>query len=338
MTFNQEWERICTVRVGPDQAGRSLLDLVAERFTYQDREQWRRELAAGRLLLNGKPAPASRQLAGGDEISYHWPERAEPPVDLAYKVVYEDADLLVVDKPAPLPCHPGGRYFRHTLWARLRQSAGLDRPCLVNRLDRETSGLVLVAKNQAAARLCARQWQERRVTKVYLVLVEGEFPWPDLEARGGLAPDPASIIRKKVRFFPDSCAAPAGALPCCTRLRRLTGGKGLTLVEARPVTGRYHQIRATLSGLGFPVVGDKLYGLDEQLFLRFIEDRLSAEDRRRLRLPRQALHGAELSLRHPVDHRPLHFVSPLPSELSNLLTLTTWPTRLPAMARPAIPC
>jgi RluA family pseudouridine synthase len=319
MTFNQEGERICTVRVGPDQAGRSLLDLVAERFTYQDREQWRRELAAGRLLHNGKPAPANRQLAAGDEICYRWPGEAEPPVALAYQVVYEDADLLVVDKPAPLPCHPGGRYFRHTLWARLRQSAGLDRPCLVNRLDRETSGLVLVAKNQATARLCARQWQERRVTKVYLVLVEGDFPWVDLEARGSLAPDPASMIRKKVRFFPASCAAPAGARSCSTRLRRLAGANGLTLVEARPVTGRCHQIRATLSGLGFPVVGDKLYGVDERLFLRFIEDRLSAEDWRRLRLPRQALHGAELSLRHPVDSRPLHFVSPLPPELSKLL-------------------
>jgi 23S rRNA pseudouridine955/2504/2580 synthase/23S rRNA pseudouridine1911/1915/1917 synthase len=247
------------------------------------------------------------------------PEGVEPPVATDFRIVYEDHDLLVVDKPASLPCHPGGRYFRHTLWSLLRERSGLASPLFVNRLDRETSGLVVVARHQEAARHCGRQWLAHRVEKRYLVMVEGMFLLPEMEASGSLAPDPGSAIRKKVRFFPGSAASPANSRHCCTQLRRLASGNGLTLLEALPVTGRCHQIRATLCSLGFPVVGDKIYGVDERLFLRFLEDRLSAEDRLRLRLPRQALHGAGLSFQHPADNRLLHFVSPLPREMLDLL-------------------
>lgn len=319
METGNEFARICAVRVGPGQDGRTVLDFISGRFTYLDREQWRGELAAGNLLVNGQRAEAGQRLAAGDQVSYRMPEGLEPPVATDFKVVYEDHDLLVVDKPASLPCHPGGRYFRHTLWSLLRERAGLAAPLFVNRLDRETSGLVVVARHREAARNCACQWLEQRVEKRYLVLVEGEFLQPEMEADGSLAQDPDSAVRKKIRFFPAAAAAPVGGLHCRTHLRRLAGCNGLTLLEARPVTGRCHQIRATLCGLGFPVVGDKIYGLDEQFFLRFLEDRLSAEDRRRLRLPRQALHGAGLAFRHPADNRPLTFSSPLPMDMRALL-------------------
>ena len=312
-----------SVRIPPQQAGRQLLDFISQRFTYRSREEWQTELTAGRFLLNDTEARGDSLLTQGDLLVYLMPALVEPAVASNYTVLHEDDDLLVIDKPAPLPCHPGGRFFAHTLWALLKQNHGLAEPRLVNRLDRETSGLVLVAKNKAAARLCQEQFAQRRVEKVYLVVVEGDFPDTphEVESNGWLGPDPDSAMHKKMRFYPGQQDAPPGAAASSTAFRRLAGvgNPNLSLLEARPHTGRCHQIRATLLHLGFPVVGDKLYGVDEHLFLRFQEDRLSAADHALLRLPRQALHAAGLRLSHPVNGRELEFSAPLPSALQGLL-------------------
>jgi len=317
-------ERKNSVRIGPQQAGQQLLDFVSHRFTYRSREQWRAELTADRFLLNDGAARGEELLAQGDLLVYLMPALTEPEVDRNYTVIHEDDDLLVIDKPAPLPCHPGGRFFAHTLWALLKHNHGLAEPRLINRLDRETSGLVLVAKNKAAARLGQEQFAQRLVEKVYLV-VEGDFPetsFLPVEASGWLGLDPDSAIRKKMRFYPEQQDAPPGAVEASTTFRRLAfvgDDHGLSLLEAMPHTGRCHQIRATLLHLGFPVVGDKLYGVDEQLFLRFQENRLSSADHALLRIPRQALHAANLRLSHPVSGRELTFSAPLPSALQGLL-------------------
>jgi len=316
-------ERKTSVIIQPAQAGKQLLSFIAQRFTYRNREAWKEELATNRFLLNNGRAQAENILKAGDRLVYLMPALVEPPVDCGYTAVYEDADLLVIDKPAPLPCHPGGRFFTNTLWALLKENHGLANPRLINRLDRETSGLVLVAKNKETARLCQMQFAERRVDKVYLVVVEGNFPDTSLEvkATGWLGSDPNSTIRKKMRLYPNKNEAPPGSVECSTALRRLSGATdgSLSLLEARPLTGRCHQIRATLLTLGFPVAGDKLYGVDEQLFLRFQEDRLSAADHTRLRLPRQALHAASLRLEHPNTGQLLEFSAPLPAALQKLL-------------------
>ncbi|MCJ7604398.1 MAG: RluA family pseudouridine synthase [Desulfobulbaceae bacterium] len=313
--------RKTAVVIKPEYAGCRVLDFVAARFTYRSREEWRQELDAGRFLLSGERAASLTLLAAGDRLVYLMPDLPEPPVDQSFAVLYEDDDLLAVDKPARLPCHPGGCFFRHTLWALLQEQHGLAGPSLINRLDRETSGIVLVAKNKKAARHCYQQFARHLALKRYLVLVEGEFPFPALHADGCLAPDPASAIRKKVRFYPSegAAAAPTGAVKCSTVLRRLCSRSGISLLEAIPLTGRCHQIRATLCSLGFPVVGDKLYGVDEQFFLRFQQDRLTAADRQRLRLDRQALHAATLRIRHPISSRELEFCSPLPAAMQTLL-------------------
>ncbi len=165
--------RKTAVVIKPEYAGCLVLDFVAARFTYRSREEWRQELDAGRFLLSGVRAVSQSLLAAGDRLVYLLPELPEPPVDQNFAVLYEDDDLLVVDKPARLPCHPAGSFFRHTLWALLQERHGLPKPSLINRLDRETSGIVLVAKNKQAARLCYQQFASRQVHKRYLVLVEG---------------------------------------------------------------------------------------------------------------------------------------------------------------------
>jgi RluA family pseudouridine synthase len=312
-------ERKTSILIPSDKAGCRLLDLVASRFTYRSREEWQMELAAGRFLLNDREAAGSELLAAGDLLVYRMVPMAEPPVDWRYEVLHEDEDLLVVNKPAPLPCHPGGRFFHHTLWARLRDEHGLARPAFVNRLDRETSGLVLLAKNSQAATSCQEQFARQLVAKHYFVLVEGEFPAGTLKAEGCLAPDPASAIRKKVSFFPTAGAVPAGGRTCSTSFRLLAGCGSLSLLAAWPHTGRCHQIRATLCSLGYPVVGDKLYGVDEQLFLRLQESRLTTADHARLRLERQALHAAYLRIIHPTTGREISFAAPLPASLQAVM-------------------
>ncbi|MCX5877298.1 MAG: RluA family pseudouridine synthase [Deltaproteobacteria bacterium] len=316
-------QRTTSVNIQPQQAGQQLLDFVSQRFTYRSREEWQAELAADRFLLNDTEARGDSILAPGDRLVYLMPALVEPPVDANYTVLHEDDDLLVINKPAPLPCHPSGRFFAHTLWALLKETHGLADPRLVNRLDRETSGIVLVAKNKVAARLCQEQFAQHRVEKVYLAVVEGDFPDTvvPVEATGWLGPDPDSAIRKKMRFYPEQKDAPPGTVEASTTFRRISTAStaSLSLVEARPHTGRCHQIRASLLHLGFPVVGDKLYGVDEQLFLRFKEGCLSPADHALLRIPRQALHAATLRLIHPVSGKELEFSAPLPLTLSALM-------------------
>lgn len=311
-------KRITSVRIGPEQAGAQLLDFVASRFTYRDRVAWEQELADGRFLVNSHLAVPETILAAGDTLVYQMPELQEPPVESGYTVLHEDADLLVVDKPAPLPCHPGGRFFQHTLWAMLKEKYGSQTPVFVNRLDRETSGIVLLARNRQAARHCQQQFIDRMVEKVYLVLVEGDFPPGETAAAGWLMPDTQSAVRKKVRFCPEEGPVAKEAQQCSTSFRLISRGNGLSLVEARPLSGRCHQIRATLLGLGFPVAGDKLYGVDENLFLRFRDGQLNEEDVRRLRFPRQALHAVSLAITHPANGEKIIFGSPLPEIFASL--------------------
>lgn len=301
-------ERVISSTIGPDCAGAAVLDYLARRFTYRDRDAWGERLAAGELRLNGIPARPDDVLAANDVLSYHPGILPEPPVDAAYRIAYEDDVLLVVDKPGDLPTHPAGAFYRHTLWFMLTSRFGPIHP--VNRLDRETSGLLIVAKD---ARTAARM-AKTAVEKSYLALVFGDFAVP-VDADGFLIPDAASAVRKKRRFvFVPPDPAPDGTQTASTRLEPVKRHDNWTLVRAMPRTGRMHQIRATLCSLGFPLVGDKLYGPDDQLFLKIRDDRFTDDDRRRLIMPRQALHAAQLRFRHPVSGETIEVASPLPED------------------------
>jgi RluA family pseudouridine synthase len=309
-------------RIPPDRAGALLVEFMLARFPFHTRDGWLERIAAGRVRVNGAPAAAERPLAAGDLLEFTADEVAEPRVNLAVEVVFEDAELVVLNKPANLPTHPGGRYFNHTLWAWLKSEFGLESPALVNRLDRETSGLVVVARTADAARGCRAEFAGRRVEKRYVALVEGQFP-ESLRAAGFIQADPAFPVQKRQRFQP--CAEPPGTEGgresewSETRFRRIAAHGEISEIEAVPLTGRQHQIRVTLSGAGFPVVGDKLYGVDPGIFLRFCTDALTEEDRRRLRLDRQALHAAGLRFRHPRTRQPLSLEAPLPEDMAALI-------------------
>ncbi len=314
-------KRTARIRIPPQQHGLSLLDALISRFTYHDADEWLALIEQGRLLIDGEPGTPQRVLIAGQELEYRVPSIPEPDVATEYDVIFEDDHILVVNKPANLPCHPAGRFFNNTLWAMLRENHGLPKVHFVNRLDRETSGIVLVGKSARAARHCRRQFEQRSVRKRYIVLVEGRFP-DSLEAGGWLERAAGSAVAKKQRFVSrseDPAAEGNKRVAAVTSLRRILSHAGLSLVEALPETGRFHQIRATLCSLGFPVVGDKLYGVDDTMYLRFIEGNLTPHDQALLRLPRQALHAASLAFSHPVTVAPAHFQAPLPEDMAALL-------------------
>jgi len=302
-------QRIIEGRVPASAAGETLSAYLARRFTYREEEGWRERVGRGEIVVNGESVPADRVLAAGDLVRYTPSDIVEPPVDPTYRVVFEDEALLVIDKSGDLPVHPAGVFYFHTLWYLLTERFGEIN--LVNRLDRETSGLMAVAKNAATAAKLSKRPMEKR----YWAIVHGEFP-EELAAEGFLVRDAASPVRKKRRFVCEPGEAPAESAR--TFFRRIDRAEGFSLVEATLGTGRMHQIRATLCSLGYPLVGDKLYGVDETIFLKIREDRIDDMDRARLILPRQALHSRYLKFAHPASGEMLEFGAELPADLEPL--------------------
>ena len=308
--------RVIKSRVNHLAQGKTLLEYLSGRFTYHDLLMWQREVNSGRLKLNGKVVPQDTVLRCGDEISYLPETDAEPNVDLNYKIVFEDDYVVVIDKPGNLPTHPAGAYMQNTLWFQLRKIYGNIFP--VNRLDMETSGLLIFTKDP---KLQAK-FVESIGYKEYYVLVHGCFQG-EVQASGFIYKDSSSVLRKKRKFsydYPLDIEENLKVETSSTFFEAVKSNDRFTLIKAVLGTGRTHQIRATLSSLGFPVVGDKIYGLNEDFFLKRREDRLTAEDRELLILKRQALHSHRLIFRHVVTDKFMEFSTPIPKEISDLLS------------------
>jgi 23S rRNA pseudouridine1911/1915/1917 synthase len=227
------------------------------------------------------------------------PRRANP---CDFAIVAESDDFIVVDKPPFLLVHPTKPSNARTLWGELKQLLAFEitnggQVSIVNRLDRETSGLVLVAKNAAAARRFGLLMQEQRIAKEYLAIVWG---WPEWETISVDAPlvrqgtQIPSAIWLKQMIHP--AGAPARTDFCVEECFTRTGGERFAMVRAFPQTGRTHQIRVHLASLGHSILGDKIYGPDEKLYLEFIETGWTPNLEEQLVLPRHALHSAALKV------------------------------------------
>ena len=241
-----------------------------------------------------------------------------------FAVIDETKDYIVVDKPPFLLVHPTRPDGQPTLWNELRELLSFEianggQVSIVNRLDRETSGLVLVAKTSAAARKFGLLMQEHRLKKEYLAIVWG---WPAWETRSVDAPldrqgkHQRSTIWLKQMIHAKGAAARTDfqVQQRFTKSSPASPGR-FTLLRAIPRTGRTHQIRAHLSSLGHPVVGDKIYGPDERLYLQFIETGWTPELERELLIPRQALHSSKLAIDGEGE-----WSSPLPPDLAHWLS------------------
>ena len=211
-----------------------------------------------------------------------------------FEVVHEDADLLVVNKPAGLVCHPTKTDERSSLIGRVRLHLGHGEGRLVNRLDRETSGLVLVAKSALVARGLGKLIESNAVQKEYDAIVQGFVAPDEFTIDAPLGRDEGSLVAIKDCVRPDGSAAQ-------TRVRlvkRFTRDvKKFSLLLVQPRSGRKHQIRIHLAHAGHPIVGDKLYGADEQIYLRLVMGELTESDRAQLLLSNHALHAGRLEFR-----------------------------------------
>jgi 23S rRNA pseudouridine1911/1915/1917 synthase len=202
------------------------------------------------------------------------------------QVIFEDDDILIVDKPSTMACHSSDR---PTLAGWLRDR-GVATPRMINRLDRETSGLVLIAKNERAGKILGKQVLRREIEKEYVAICWGEFT-----QAAGVVDSPIGITKNSI-VFTKRVIDTAGK-PSVTEFaveRRLPG---FTVVRLKPRTGRAHQLRVHMASLGHPIVGDKIYGPDERLYLEFIEKGVTGEMLKRLLMPRHALHAGRVALR-----------------------------------------
>lgn len=301
--------------VTPEEAGSELLRVLLRRFPSYKREAWLEAIASQALTLDGVGTSPDIIVVGGMTIACCLSPREEPSIDDRYCILYEDEQIAVINKSGNLPCHPAGRYYEHTLVRLLLVRNHFTEAHLVNRIDRETSGLVLVAKTAAAATCCGRALMGGHFRKSYWVLVEGVWPSTDLSrtVRGVIRLERGGVVRKKYVFREtDEPTRGEGEQFAETQFRFLSGDGVLSLLEAEPITGRPHQIRATLRSIGYPVVGDKLYGVDESIYARMGDGAMTDQDWSVLRMKRQALHARCLAFRHPVTRENLVFEAPLP--------------------------
>lgn len=305
--------------VSEEAAGARLDSFLASSILEVSRTRIQRAIEDGDILVNERATKPGYRLRSGDRIEIDLPE--PPPVALASEpiplnIIYEDDDLIVVDKPAGMVVHPGAGIESGTLanalvyhFNALSDVAGRIRPGIVHRIDKETSGLLVVAKNDVSHERLSDQFRDRQVFKIYIALVYGRVSESrgEIEARIGRSP------HNRTRMSVLRGGAGRAAHTIFEVAQRYTE---FTLLNVQIKTGRTHQIRVHLAHIGHPVAGDSTYGGGRENSIGNVTIK-----RATVALGRQFLHSARLGFAHPRTGKPLEFVSPLPPELANFLAL-----------------
>ena len=279
------------------------------------------------IALPGRRARPSAAVRAGETITLTRPAPDEPEVPRRFGVLLDDACVLAIDKPAGLPMHTTAKFWRNTLVALLRETYPDQHTEICHRLDRETSGVMLVARTPEAGTALKRAFQRRTISKRYLALVKGQPP------DAGVIDQPLALLDTPSRVM---MGPSERGLRAVTRFRVVRRFAEHALVEAVPETGRQHQIRVHLALAGTPLVGDKLYGAGERYFMQACDEGISPELLARFDgLPRHALHAASLTFPHPASGATITVESPLADDLvAYIAALAPRPTPAPEAPSP----
>ncbi len=292
-------DRILTYTVSNEEIGLRADQFLSRRgFSSRILTRLRKDLE--HLLINGVHSRTNTPLHEGDVLTVHiveeHPSYHVPPVELPLSIVYEDEDILVANKPAGMPIHPSMDNYYNSLANALawyyRDSGNFIFRC-TNRLDRDTSGLTVIAKNMLSSAILSDMAVRHAITREYLAIVRGTVMPPSGTITAPLSRKPGSIIERCVDFENGERAV--------THYKTVKTQNGHSLVSLQLETGRTHQIRIHMKYLGFPLVGDYLYNPDMEF------------------ITRQALHSCRLTFQHPITHEPLCFEAPLPKDMQCVL-------------------
>lgn len=301
--------------VADDMQGKRLDQVAALLFADYSREQLKQWIASGELLVNGQQQKAKNRLKGGEQISIAATLTAhgeDQPENIPLHIVYEDDSVLVVNKPAGLVVHPGAGNWTGTLVNGLlyhdKSLATLPRAGLVHRIDKDTTGLLVVAKNTAAQQHLSGQLQQKSVYRHYMALVVGEMTGEMREGSIDAAIKRHPVERTKM-------SVQADGKPALSHYEVEQHFQGYTLVSVALETGRTHQIRVHMAHLGFPLVGDPVYGSRKQLASQATAEAKAAV----LAFSRQALHAYELGFIHPHTGEDMLFTAELPDDMQGLI-------------------
>jgi 23S rRNA pseudouridine1911/1915/1917 synthase len=315
-----------TFQVGSPSAGTRLDVFLAAACSDLSRSRIQKLIEEGAVRVDGGEARRAHHVRAGEEVTVEVAEPREAalePEAIPLAILYEDADLLAIDKPAglvvhPAPGHPSGTLV-NALLHHVKDLAGIGgelRPGIVHRLDRDTTGVLLVAKTDRAHQLLSRQMRKRTLRKEYLALVAGTPRVRKGEVSLAIGRDPRD--RKRMKAFRGAAGeTPDGAREARTiyEIEREWPELGLTLLRCRLVTGRTHQIRVHLAAVGLPIVGDQVYGRP-----RFPKVRDAALRKALEEFPRQALHAERVVFHHPTTQEMIEIVAPVPADLRELLS------------------
>lgn len=306
-------------RVPPDAHGMLLVDYLARRFPYLDRQRWSDEIRAGRLWLDGRIATGSQTVRKAAALVYRKPHR-EPEVDRRVQLVHTDADFVVVDKPAHLPVHADGPFVQNTLVHIVRTMLHDEALQLVHRLDRETSGLCLLARTAHVRDALRTQFAAGTIGKTYVAVVRGRA-----ETDFTIDRPIGNAAHSEIALRRSAAADARDPKPAYTQVVVLRRGPERSLVRCLPRTGRTHQIRVHLEAVGFPVLGDKLYGRPDADYLAFVH-RVKAGAAPSEVPPgepgRHLLHAAALAFVHPRTGESVAFTAPQPADFAPWLVDT----------------